>query len=409
MIEFVPRPYRLFNKIQHYDWGTKDENAFIPKLLGTEARPGEPYAELWIGAHPKLPSEIQVDGKRIPLNEVIAEHTRDCLGEYVSKKFHGKLPFLLKVLSAARALSIQLHPNKDQAVKLHSSDPERYPDDNHKPEIAVALDSLIALVGFEPATRIAGNLRNLRELSEFADRRLIDAVLDADLPGNMEAAARDLYISIMRKADEGEVLSSCLLKIRERLSRKQNLSPEENQFLKQYELYGADIGLLSFFFFNLVHLKPGQAIFTDAGVPHAYIEGNIVECMANSDNVVRAGLTNKFKDVETLLDIIKFEFAECPVINAAQKADEVTYDSKAEEFRITRFRKEAGFRKVYRSGDKPFVGLVVGGEVEIVWSHSGVDHLQSYSKGESFFVPAFLPEFRTSSSGGADFFLVEIP
>jgi mannose-6-phosphate isomerase len=409
LIKFVPRPYKLFNKIQHYDWGSRDANAFIPEFLGIKPQPDTPYAELWIGAHPKAPSEIQIDEKRVPLNEIIAEFSRECLGEYVSRKFSGRLPFLLKVLSAAEALSIQTHPNKDQAVRLHASYPDKYPDDNHKPEIAIALDSLTALVGFKPAAKIAATLRALPELPEYAERRLVDAVIEAGKPGDRETAIRELYADIMRKTDKKEKLSSCIFKIRERLSHKTSPTPEEAQFLEQYEVYGADVGLLSFFFFNLVHLKRGQAMFTAAGVPHAYIKGNIVECMANSDNVVRAGLTSKFRDVETLLDILKYNFGECEILNSGQKMDEVTYNTEAEEFKITRFKKGAGFKKLCRSNDRPSVCLIAGGEIEIVWSHAGVDHLHSFSRGDSFFIPAFLSEYRMSSIGETDFFRVEIP
>lgn len=111
---FTKRPYRLYNKIQNYDWGTKNENAFIPKLTGTKIQEGIPYAELWIGAHPKAPSEIEFDGKRVALNEAVKLFPIESLGKKVAKKFSNQFPFLLKVLSADRALSIQTHPNKEQ-------------------------------------------------------------------------------------------------------------------------------------------------------------------------------------------------------------------------------------------------------------------------------------------------------
>ncbi len=409
MIEFIPRPYKLFNKIQNYDWGTKDSRAFIPKFLGTAAEPDLPYAELWIGAHPKAPSEVMLEDRRAPLNEVVEQHKRECLGDYVAGKFSGKLPFLLKVLSAAKALSIQLHPNKAQAVALHHAHPENYPDDNHKPEIAIALDSLDAIVGFKPSAKIAETLRSLPELSEFADQRLVETAISAKTDSDREVAIRNLYGDIMRRAGDAGSLSACIVSIHNRLSMKRILSHEERLFLSQHELYGTDVGLLSFFFFNMVNLKPGQAIFTDAGVPHAYIEGNIIECMANSDNVVRAGLTNKFKDIDTLLAIVRYEFGECPVINQAQEVGEVVYNTGAEEFRITRYAKGAGFKRVCQSRNRPSVCLIADGEIEMMWSQGGKDHLQSFSKGESFFIPAFLTEFRISSSDGVDFYKVDVP
>lgn len=409
MIDFVPRPYKLFNKIQHYEWGTRDGEAFIPKFLGQQARPDTPYAELWIGAHPKAPSEIEIEGSRFPLDKIIDQHRIECLGRYVSEKFSGRLPFLLKVLSAAHALSIQTHPDKEQAVRLHASHPDHYPDDNHKPEIAIALDGLTALVGFKPAEKIADTLRAVPEIGEFAGQRIFNNVVSPASEDARESAVKELYKDIMRNGGEKERLSSCIRKIRERLTKKVPRTAEEIQFLNQYELFGDDVGLLSFFFFNLIELKPGQAIFTGAGIPHAYIQGNIVECMANSDNVVRAGLTNKFKDVETLLDIMRYEFSDCTIMNSEQKQDEVVYDAGAEEFRLTHVHKGGGFKRACRSNDRPSVCLITGGEAEIVWSLAGAEHLKRISKGESFFIPAFLEEFRISSSSGVDYFTVDIP
>ncbi|MCL5268502.1 MAG: mannose-6-phosphate isomerase, class I [Bacteroidetes bacterium] len=409
MADFIPRPYKLFNKIQHYDWGARNENAFIPKLLGIEIQPDRPYAELWIGAHPRASSEIELDGRLVPLNEIIAGHSKDSLGGYVLNKFSGAFPFLLKVLSAGRALSVQTHPNKSQAVRLHASSPENYPDDNHKPEIAVAIDSLTALTGFRPAAAIASSLRMVPELSEYVDARLFDRALAAGNSPDLEKSVSELYADIMRRAKEREKLAACIRKIRSRLSTKEMPAPEEAQFLAQYDMFGPDVGLFSFFFFNMVQLKPGQAIFTDAGVPHAYLSGNIVECMANSDNVVRAGLTNKFKDVATLLNIVKYDFAECRVINSEQKMDEVTYETKAEEFRITRFHKRQGSNRNFRSNGRPSVCLVLEGEVEVRWAEEGNDNARRFSRGESFFVPAFLSEYNVSSVISADYFVVEIP
>lgn len=409
MTNFIPRPYKLYNRIQHYDWGTRNGSAFIPKLLGINAEPDEPYAELWIGAHPKAPSEIDMGGMRIGLDRIIAAHPREALGDYVLRKFSGKLPFLLKVLSAARALSIQAHPDKAQAVRLHTSDPEHYPDDNHKPEIAIALDSLNALVGFKPAPSIASSLGLLPELREFVDAGLLDEVLAAGNGSEPEAPIKKLYADMMRRTNDKEGLAGCIEKIRARLSRTPSSHPEEVQFLKQHKLYGPDVGLFSFFFFNMVQLKPGQAIFTDAGVPHAYLSGNIIECMANSDNVVRAGLTHKFRDVGTLLDIIRYEFAECDIINSEQRSDGVVYQTRAEEFRITRFRKSVNFKQRREPKGRPSVCLVVEGRLEVSWVEEGVSRAMTSSRGESFFIPAALTEYTVSSSSGADYFLAEVP
>ncbi len=395
--------------MQHYDWGTKNGDALIPNLLGIKPEPDKPYAELWIGAHPKAPSKIDVGGQRVDLDQVIAEHGREVLGDYVLKKFSGKLPFLMKVLSAGRALSIQVHPDKTQAARLHASDPEHYPDDNHKPEIAIALDSLNALIGFKPATSIASSLSLVPELKEFVAGDLLDRVLAGSKGPDLEDSIAKLYADIMHRASNKDEVSDCLGKICDRLSRKPSTHPEEFQFLKQYELFGPDVGLFSFFFFNIVQLRPGQAVFTGAGVPHAYLSGNIIECMANSDNVVRAGLTHKFKDVDALLDIVRYEFAECNIMNIEQRVDDVTYLTTAEEFRITHFRKPPNFKSVHGPSGRPSVYLPIEGEVDVSWGQGTDGQTARFTRGESFFIPANLPRYSISSADGADYFVAEIP
>jgi mannose-6-phosphate isomerase len=406
---FTPQPYKLYNKIQNYDWGTKNENAFIPKLLGIVAQPDMPYSELWIGAHPKAPSEIEIDGKRISLNDVASAHAKECLGEYTSRKFDRKFPFLLKVLSAARALSIQLHPNKSQAEKLHAKDPKNYPDDNHKPEIAIAVDSLTAIAGFKPVGKIILSVKELPELPELVGNILVKQLLTAKSQIEKERAVKELYVAIMKSSGDKAKLDSCISKMFKRIKTKLSPTEEETQFLIQYELYGNDVGLLSLFFFNMINLKPNQAIFTDAGVPHAYIKGNIIECMANSDNVVRAGLTNKFKDVDTLTEIIKYEFDEYEIINSQAAGDDITYKTTANEFEVSVFSKSAGFKKTITSNDKPSVILITEGTLDVSWKSEGNVKTQKYSHGETVLLPASLSEYNIATIDSAKYFVVEIP
>jgi mannose-6-phosphate isomerase len=403
------KPYKLYNKIQNYEWGTKNGNAFIPNLLGIPAEPDLPYAELWIGAHPKAPSEIEIDGALYPLNHVIEQFPIEMLGQYAAEKYDNKLPFLLKVLSAAKALSIQAHPNKEQAVKLHAADPVNYPDDNHKPEIAIALDSLTAIAGFRPVNEIIHNLKKYPELQEFASKEFIDKIFEAKNELELSIKLNMLYSMIMNSSSDQEKLSSVIDGVIKQLTGKDDLTLEENQFIKQHELYGNDVGLLSFFFFNIVQLKPGQAIFTGAGTPHAYIEGNIIECMANSDNVVRAGLTNKFKDVNTLLEILDYSFAEFDVINKEQKEDGVNYITKAEEFEVTAYSKGSDYSRDFSNINKPLVILLTEGSLKVKWVEDGKECTESFNKGESFIIPAMLHEYTLSCDKTTKYFLVKIP
>ncbi|MFO7447986.1 MAG: mannose-6-phosphate isomerase, class I [Ignavibacteriaceae bacterium] len=406
MDKISPRPYKLFNKIQYYEWGTKNNNAYIPHFLGIDVIHDMPYAELWIGAHPKAPSEIIIESTSYPLDKIISLYPGECLGDYTAQKFNNTLPFLLKVLSAARALSIQTHPNKEQAKQLHTSDPVNYPDDNHKPEIAIAIDFLNAVAGFRSLDEIAANLNKHPELLAFAGKDF-DKSPTAN-KGELQENIRDLYSNIMRSALNREKLSTVINSIVKRLSDKKDLAPDEEQFLKQFKLYGIDAGLLSFFFFNIINLKPRQAIFTGAGVPHAYLQGNIIECMANSDNVVRAGLTNKFQDIETLLKILKYDFSGFGILNEEQKADELIYKTGAEEFQIVSFNKKRAFRKILRTGNKPAVILIKDGTVSVEWVENNEQVAKTYTKGESLFIPAIMSDYKITSDK-AEFFLVEIP
>jgi len=406
---FTPKPYKLSNKIQNYEWGTKNEDAFIPKFIGIKAELNIPYAELWIGAHPKSPSELEIDSECFPLDRIIESHCNEVLGSYVKNKFGGKFPFLLKVLSSAKALSIQLHPDKRQAENLHSLDSKNYPDDNHKPEIAIAEESLIAVAGFRPVNEIIENLRSLPEIKFLTGSVLIEKILESENKEESKELIKKLYQTIMTKADDKEKLSVCIKSIYERLNNKSKLSSEEEQFISQYQLFGEDVGLLSFFFFNIIKLDPGQAIFTDAGVPHAYIKGNIIECMANSDNVVRAGLTNKFKDVKTLLDIIKYDFSRYDIINSQAKQDEIVYKTKAEEFEVACYRKSKNFSRILQTENKPSVFLIADGQLNVRWNINDDPGSLKFSKGESFLIPASLKEYEIANESKVKFYHVTIP
>jgi mannose-6-phosphate isomerase len=403
------KPFKLLNKIQHYDWGTRNDDAFIPRFIGSPVVRDVPYAELWIGAHPAAPSDIIVGSRRTPLNIAIEDAPLEILGGDVAGKFDNKLPFLLKVLSAGAALSIQTHPNKEQARRLHATDPAHYPDANHKPEIAIALDSLTAIAGFRPAGEIVSALREYPELSDLAGKDLLTKVLTATREPDAVEGLKLLYSTIMRRSGEEETLRSVITRIVGRLSGRQGLSGEQRHFVEQYQRHGADVGLFSFFFFNAIQLKAGQAIFTEAGVPHAYVKGNIVECMANSDNVVRAGLTGKFKDVDALLDILTYRFAGYAIINREQKTDGVVYHTGAEEFEIARYLKEPGFETVMESYGRPAVVLITEGSLNVQWDDDGESGSDAFAKGEAFLIPAALSQWRMTSNERVGFYLVVIP
>jgi mannose-6-phosphate isomerase len=402
------KPYLLYNKIQKYEWGTRDDKAFIPKFLGIPAEPDVPYAELWIGAHPSASSEIETDEGKIPLHQAIQMYPKEILGAYVAGKFNNELPFLLKILSAAQALSIQTHPTKEQAVRLHAKDSRHYPDNNHKPEIAIAVDSLTAIAGFRPVQEIVANLRRYPELSEFVGTGIVEEIAASRTDAATKVLIQQLYRDIMHRSDDTAGLTRTIEAIAARLKSVPSLSAEERQLLKQHAVYGNDVGLFSFLLFNNIRLRSGQAIFTHAGVPHAYIEGTIVECMANSDNVVRAGLTGKFKDVDTLLEIMRYDFSEYEILNKEQQKDGVNFPIPAEEFVIAQYHKESAFSLDRDTNNRPTIILVMAGSVDL-HVDDGENSPVRFSKGEAFLIPALVSRYHVKGNSGASFFSVTVP
>jgi mannose-6-phosphate isomerase len=408
MMSFESRPYLLVNQTQPYAWGDRGDDAFIPRLLGMEAEAGTPYAELWMGAHPNAPSQVVINGAPVSLRQLIAQHPREILGEAVAIKFSSELPFLFKVLSTAEALSIQAHPTKEQAQRLHARDPGHYPDDNHKPELAVALDSLTALVGFKPFPAILQALEQYSELANLIGAEIVaraQAAREAP-PQEQKAHLRTLYGTLVaRSVTHADELAAATGRLAQRLDAR-TAQEEERLFLEMREKYaGADVGLFTVFLLNLVHLEEGQGVFIDADIPHAYLKGNIVECMANSDNVVRAGLTPKFKDVETLVDILTYETGAPPIIEGDAHAAEVIYQTPAEEFQVSRLRMQPGQERAESTGDGPQILLVTAGNILIGWEGGQA----AFGRGQSVLLPASLDRFDLKATAYSELFRVQVP
>jgi mannose-6-phosphate isomerase len=409
MTSLEPRPYLLVNQIQPYAWGTRGADAFIPRLLGIKPEPGTPYAELWVGAHPNAPSQVVVGDAQVSLRQLIAQHPREILGQAIAERFSGRLPFLFKVLSTAESLSIQAHPTKEQARLLHTRDPEHYPDDSHKPELAVTLDSLTALMGFKPFSGILETLERYPELADFVGREIVARAKSAEraTPQQQKALLRELYATLVKQSVAyEEELVQATGRLAERLEASvDSLREEERLFLGLKKYSGADVGLFTIFLLNLVHLEEGQGIFIDAGIPHAYLKGNIVECMANSDNVVRAGLTPKFKDVETLVDILTYEMGPPSIIEGDVDAAEVAYQTPSPEFRVSRLRMQPGQERAESTGGGPAVLLVTQGDVLIRWEGGEA----TFQRGQSMLIPALLEAFSLLAKTPVELFKVMVP
>ena len=262
--------------VQHYAWGEKgtDGNSpFIAQLLGEDAA-DLPWAELWMGAHPKASSCLE---NGTDLNQAIAEKPLKMLGH------EGSLRFLLKVLCCSSPLSIQSHPDKATAVRLHALYPDEFPDDNHKPEVLWALSPFRVLAGFRPMQEAIADFNAKKCLSHWA--RLLSETGD--------------YSALCRSIFEGDTPSFNSIEL--------NPSNERDAlFAELWKAYPGDSGTFFAYVLNYIRLAPGQAVFVPANTPHAYIEGRGVECMACSDNVIRAGLTPKSKRKDLLMETLDF-------------------------------------------------------------------------------------------------------
>jgi len=324
------RIFRLNGKVQHYAWGGY---SFLPRLLSVSDTEGKPFAEYWLGAHDNAPSELVFTpptgdtanwSLTVKLNQYIGEWPEDLLGAAIAQRF-GRLPYLLKILDVRDMLSIQVHPSKKNAEKefaeenkkgIPLSAPDRnYKDDNHKPELMLALSDFWLLHGFKPEDELEQILQRTPELRFL-------------WPVFVEQGYQGLYktVMVMEPLKVNAILQPLLDRIlpayeNGRLSRREEDFWAARAALTFNEPGRIDRGIFSIYLFNLVNLLPGEAIFQDAGLPHAYLEGQNVEIMANSDNVLRGGLTPKHIDVPELLKHIKFGETLPQVLQGARDDD----------------------------------------------------------------------------------------
>ena len=291
-----------------YAWG-KIGTKSLAAEFAANGRPDDfcvdgtaPYAELWMGTHPNGPSVIKGQGS---LADYIGKNP-SLLGENSRKVFGDTLPFLFKVLSVNKALSIQAHPDKKHAEELHRSRPDIYKDPNHKPEMAIALTDFEGLCGFRPLSQIQNHIKQVGQLRE---------VIGQDLAANLLKATKDDYQVPLKKAFTAlmncpkDKLEQSLASLKKEIEQKSCVTSTERLFKRLWHDFPGDVGCFVIYFLNILVLKPGEAMFLGPNLPHAYLSGDCIECMACSDNVVRAGLTPKLIDVSTLCDMLIYQ---CP-------------------------------------------------------------------------------------------------
>ncbi|MFF4321136.1 mannose-6-phosphate isomerase, class I [Streptomyces sp. NPDC001568] len=364
---------RLTNTIRPYAWGS---TTAIPTLLGVEPT-GEPQAEMWMGAHPGAPSRLERDAVGTTLADVIAADPEGELGAATVAKFGPRLPFLLKILAAGAPLSLQVHPDLTQAKEGWADEERRgvpvdaghrnYKDANHKPELICALTPFDGLCGFRPPLEAAALLEGLGvdSLKPYAD------LLRAH---PQEAALREVLTAVLT-ADRAEMTRT----VTEAAAAAERLGGPYAPYAGLVHDYPGDPGVIAAMLLNHVRLQPGEAMFLGAGIPHAYIDGLGVELMANSDNVLRCGLTPKHVDVPELLKVVVFE-PSAPGIMRPEADGEEVYETPVDEFRLSRFLLAPGGAPQALPDATPQILLCTAGA-------PGVGEL-TLAPGESVFVPA---------------------
>lgn len=394
----------LKNTIQEYAWGSRTA---IPELLGQPVPAEKPQAELWMGAHPKAPSQVLSDGIWRSLPEVIQESPAETLGQEVAARFSNKLPFLFKVLAAARPLSIQAHPNKEQAEQGFAREnelgvpldaPQRnYRDDNHKPEIICALTPFCALNGFrklEEALRLLEKIRvpGLAEIVSF-------------LRSHPNRDGLKKFFNHLMTTDRGKQRKIVEQAVNS-AEQQTNEEPVWTWMIKLNEEYPGDMGVLSPLFLNLVRLKPQQAMYLPAGELHGYLEGVGIELMANSDNVLRGGLTPKHIDVQELLTVLNFTDGDLNILGPENLAfGEATYSTEAEEFVLSVMRLNKG--APFSSPRNRSVEIMICTEGEVSVTDLSAGDITRLTRGISIIVPAAVEQYRIE--GEATLYKATVP
>ncbi|KAJ6861301.1 mannose-6-phosphate isomerase 1-like [Populus alba x Populus x berolinensis] len=395
---------RLRCSVQNYDWGKKGtEGSEVARLYELNSgydiafEKKKPFAEFWVGTHGSGPSFVVEGGVEngdsngsgsLSLKEWICKNP-NVLGDKVLDKWGCDLPFLFKVLSVAKALSIQAHPDKELAKVLHKLHPNIYRDDNHKPEMALAVTEFEALCSFISLEELKAVLRDVPEIVELVGSAVVNQLLqinEQDHEEKVKSVLRSAFTHLMSASKEmtAEVIS----KLKSRLyteSETRQLTGKEQLVLQLEKQYPADIGVISAFFLNYVKLNPGEALYLGANEPHAYLHGECIECMATSDNVVRAGLTPKHLDIQTLCSMLTYKQGFPEILKGFPLSPYITrYLPPFDEFEVDRCILPRGASTVFPAIPGPSIFLVVVGE-GTMRTESSKDVVM---EGDALFAPA---------------------
>jgi mannose-6-phosphate isomerase len=383
--------YLMNNVIQNYAWGSVDS---IQQLFGIDNPTHQPQAEIWMGAHPGGCSQITVNGQQQLLADVINQDRSTLLSAATADQF-GELPYLFKVLAAAKALSIQVHPSKAEAeigftreneaqIPFHAAN-RNYKDPNHKPELVYALTTYQALNGFRPLEEIAQRIKATKIASVIALLGDLDAEFDS-------AKLQTFFIELLSLTGDKQAQAV------EQLIQYATQNRSDKTLALILELaqqYPGDIGLFSPLMLNYITLQPGEAMFLDARTPHAYLKGTGLEVMANSDNVLRAGLTPKHIDIPEIASCTLF--AEKPAATLLLKPQEkqgvLHFPVPVADFKFSLYPTSIETKVEVTSAE------IIFAIDDVTTLHHANGVQLSIKKGQSVFIPANAVGYSITSSG----------
>lgn len=382
--------YPMTNVIQSYAWGSRSS---FQQLFGLSNQNDEPQAEIWMGAHPNGCSIVSTEGKETKLSSLISQNLSLFLSDKIAARF-GELPYLFKVLAAEKALSIQVHPNKVQAERGFAREEQQgiprsagnrnYKDPNHKPELVYALTDYVAMNGFRPISEILAHF-NYLDIPELHS-------LVSDLAGDQTSnGLASFFTGLLSLQGEQKEVALMMLMMKAKLSP----TPLFNLICELEQQYPGDVGLFAPLILNVIELKPGQAMYLDAETPHAYIRGTGLEIMANSDNVLRAGLTPKFMDVKELVSCTQFN--EKPVdrllLQPIEQDGVMVYPIPVEDFKFA-ILKDSYQRMVKTEGAEILLPL----DSAMTLTHQ-CGETCVIDKGQSVFIPAYANHYTIDCVG----------
>jgi len=392
------------NTVQEYAWGS---HTAIAELLGHGSPSKTPQAELWMGAHPKAPSTVKCDGNWISLLELIEQNPGYILGEKVASTFNNRLPYLFKVLAAAKPLSIQAHPSIDQAkqgfdwenrqgIPLDAYN-RNYKDDNHKPECICAMTRFRALNGFRKISSIFGLME---KICPKGLKKQLDALRGQQSPMALKNFFQ--FLMTMNRQQKTQIISHAV-------SNAKKFTDDDPAYRWMIDLnkqYPEDVGVFSPILLNLICLEPGQAMFLPAGELHAYLDGVGIELMANSDNVLRGGLTPKHIDVPELLNVLNFEERKVNILKTEQIDEcERVYESHAEEFVLSIIHVKEGI--TYNSATHRNIEILLCTDGKATITDLENNDKLVIDRGKSIIIPAVVKKY--SIQGDAAFYKAAVP